>query len=196
MRSVLLGVGMLLVSGWGLHAQEIVSARDLRKAGIAWSEVAALPIACPYQGEGHTPSLSRELFDYYRNRGFALRPLCLALGSYDVRYDPSDGRRLSRYQLTGMEHLAPEDLEFYRYPFHVPDCFRSVQVLEDLNYEVSWRPTGCTVRYHPKTGAPVRNASSVKLGTGGGAGDAPNPSGRTVRSTVSDEKLGRLLRGQ
>jgi hypothetical protein len=196
MKMVLLTVGMLLASGWGVFAQEVLNERDLRKAGIAWLGVADLPIRCPFQGVGHTPTLSRDLFDHYRNRGFSLRSLCLALGSYDVRYDPSTGHRLNRYQLAGMEDLEQGDIEFYRFPLHVPDCFRTVEVLEDKGATVVWRPTGCVVRYHPKTGASVRNASAVRLHTGGAAGEAPGPLGSTVSSTVGEGRLRRMLRGE
>jgi len=166
---------------------EHVRQDDLRRSGIAWNDVASLPVKCPYQGEGWTISFSDEFYESYKRRGFSLKAMCLSLGSEDVKFDPETGERLECYSLIGWESGGC-------FPFYVSDCFRSVKVLSgDGTAEQVWRPTGCTVRFDPKTGKAV-NGSVVKLFTGGDAGDAPDQS--QAGSSVSSARLGKLLSGK
>lgn len=174
-----------------------INALDLARAGIAWmfyDGVAGLArdyVKCPYQGEGHTISLSRDVVAQYKQRGFSLRATCLALASEKVRFDPSNGGSLQRYQLPGYGN-DPE----YQFPFFVSDCFKEVKILADRNFEVEWRPVGCVAKYDPATGNPVSNGAAIKLVTGGAAGDAPDESAVSSSGTTSSAKLGTLISGR
>jgi len=168
---------------------EAIRQEDMRRHGIAWNAVPKLPIDCPYQGEGWTVSFSREFYESYKARGFTLKAMCLALGSSDVRFDPETGRPLRCYSLAGWEDGGC-------FPFYVSDCFRTYDLISGNDTaEQKWRPAGCNIRYHPKTGKRVNSAFAITLFTGGEAGDAPDESSET-RTSVSDAKLGSLLSGK
>jgi hypothetical protein len=169
----------------------------LARAGIAWGiydgvrQAVKDYIGCPYQGEGYTISLSREVVDQYRQRGFSLRALCLALASHQVRFDPSNGSALQRYQLPGYGRSSE-----YQFPFFIPDCFREVKILADRHFEVEWRPAGCEIHYDPASGSAVTSSSAVRLVTGGGAGDAPDEASSSATSTTSGARLEGLISGR
>jgi hypothetical protein len=169
---------------------ETVRRADMRRHGIAWFEpgVPELAVSCPYQGEDWTISFSRGFFQAYSDRGFSLKAMCLALASNDVHFDPETGRALKCYRLVDGGNSGC-------FPFYVSDCFRTVQAIGGSRAEQSWRPTGCDLRYDPKTGRSVKRNSEVVLFTGGGAGDAPDQSSQ-ARSSMDDARLGRLLSGR
>jgi hypothetical protein len=184
------------------EAPKTVNALQLAKAGILWNIYDSVSKAmregkfadyvhCPYQGEGFTISLSPALVAQYKERGFTLRTMCLALASDRVKFDPSNGRPLPRYQLPGYGS-DPE----YRFPFYVPDCFSKLQILNDRHFEIAWRPIGCEMKYDPTSGSPISGSARVELFTGGAAGDAPDESRATSGGVTSSSELGNLVGGQ
>lgn len=172
--------------------KETVRQEDMRRHGVAWNvvgPVSRLPVECPYQGEGWTISFSREFYQMYVGRGFSLKALCLALASENVRFDPETGAPLKCYRLADWEDGGC-------FPFYISDCFKSAQVISgNGTAEQQWRPTGCTLRFDPKTGRKVQRESDVTLFTGGGAGDVPDENSPT-RTSIDDARLGRFMSGK
>jgi hypothetical protein len=166
-----------------------------------------LPVECPYSGESSTVSLSTDLWNYYKGRGFQMRALCLTLASREVRYDPETGQRIPQYRLPGeypripgVPHLGQVNIGGRwlpeSFPFYAPNCFKTVQVISGKDTaDTRWRPTGCVVRFDPGTGRPVQSGQLVEVYTGSEAGSGRDESTASRSSTVSDAKLGALVRG-
>jgi hypothetical protein len=117
--------------------------------------------------------------------------MCYSLGSGEVKFDPETWRSIQQYRPHPKTPFTNDKLS--QHPFFVGNCFRSIQVRPDDKW--TWRPTGCRLQYDPRTGHKVRDASSVWLHTGVGAGGAPDPGDKTT-SSVSSAKLSDLLNGK
>lgn len=173
--------------------REHPSVQVLRAAGIAPEESSkTLPISCDVVPNGWGVSISNELYKAYRQRGFSKNAVCLGLGGWGVYFDPETGKRLDVYEL-------PQDPEMglrpQVHPFWLPDCYKQVQILnEGKSYMVSWRPTGCKLRYHPTTGLPITKPDLVELTAGGPAGGGVDEDNRS--STITEERLRRLVLGK
>jgi hypothetical protein len=175
--------------------REKLSVDVLRSAGIvpqnAWDSKnnrsgRMLPVSCDEIPNGWGVTLSNELFEEYRRRGFSRSAVCLALGGNDIHFDPQTGQRLNLYEI-------PDDIFGLR-PAWLPDCYKSVQVVRKSGYLVAWRPTGCTIRFHPSTGLPIKNAAMVEVTAGGEAGGGVDEDNRS--STVSKDRARALVRGR
>lgn len=176
-------------------SQESLSVNVLRAAGIVAENVwdaknsrsgATLPVCRDEVPNGWGVTLSNELFEAYRQRGFTKAAVCLALGGNDVYFDPATGRQLKLYRVTG-------DTLSLR-PIWLPDCYRTVQVIRKGGYLIGWRPTGCTMRYHPSTGLPIASQEVVELSAGGEAGGGVDEDNRS--STVSAARARELTQGK
>jgi hypothetical protein len=77
----------------------------------------------------------------------------------------------------------------------VPDRFLDVDDGGNNGGITAWRPTGCEIEFHPKTGMRVQEHERVVLATGGEAGEAPDESSTASAGSVSSSELGRLLQG-
>jgi hypothetical protein len=167
--------------------RETVSVRDLKSVGIlpqTAMNTKALAIGCEQIPNGWGVSISEELFGEYRRRGFSKTAACLALGSSGVNFDPETGRRLPLYDLDDGAGLRP---------LWVPDCYREVTVVGRGGYLIGWRPTGCTLRYHPSTGIKIDDPAVVELTAGGEAGGAAD---EDRPSKVSSDRLKALVSGK
>jgi hypothetical protein len=162
-----------------------ISVKVLRTAGIV-SQFASktLPVSCDEVIEGCGVTISRELYKAYQRRGFSRTSVCLALGGNDVYFDPETGRQLKLYHISGDEELRP---------IWVPNCFRSVKIVGKGGYLIGWRPTGCSMRYHPSTGLRIRNQKAVELSAGGEKGGGVDEDNRS--STVSARRARALTHG-
>src|SRR5262245_39906443 len=159
----------------------------LRAAGIVPQNVMSrrtLPVSCDEVPNGWGVTLSKELYDGYRRRGFSQTAICFGLGSIGVYFDPATGKQLTLY--------LTKDGPFPR-PFWLPDCFKQVQIIGRGGGEISWRPIGCTLRYHPETGLPIDKPELVELTTGGAAGRGEDEDSRT---TVSADRAQALTQGR
>ena len=168
--------------------REKVPISALKAAGIVPQtamDTKALAIDCDEIPNGWGVSISNELFAEYKDRGFSRTAVCLALGSSDVNFDPATGKPLNLYELDDSAGLRP---------LWVPDCYREVSIVSRGGYLIGWRPTGCTVRYHPSTGLRIDDPSVVELAAGGEAGGAADEDNQT--STVSRDRLKALVSGR
>ncbi len=162
----------------GALPREKLSKKTIKAVGILPDTVADMR---PFETclgvvpNGWGVTISRELYDHYRRRGFTKEAVCLALGSADVSYDPETGRQLPLYELSG---------GLIR-PLRLSDCYRTVQVYPKTSYIIGWRPTGCTLRYHPTTGIRIHDPNAVELTSGGAAG------GGTRRGRLEQHDFGR-----
>lgn len=163
---------------------EKVRHEDLAANGIGWNE--SLAVKCPYQGEGHTISFSPGFVASYKQRGFSLKTMCIGLASEELNFDPEDGTPVPQYKIIG-EAGTPG-----LYPFFLPRCYRSIKIMAGNNTAwTRWRPTGCSLKYHPVTGHRLQQSGDVVLSTGGEAGDGNDEvDGDT---TVTDARLRALL---
>jgi hypothetical protein len=169
--------------------REKISAYALRAAGIAPQSASNMkpePISCDVVPNGWGVTISKELYDNYRQRGFSEKSLCLALGTSGVYFNPDTGERLNLYEITG-------DIFGLR-PLRLPDCYRTVRVIGTGGYLIGWQPTGCQMRYHPSTGLPIEHPGLVELDAGGEAGGGVDEDNRS--STVSESRLRELLLGR
>ena len=171
--------------------RERISVRALQMAGIVpeglW-KTRRFPVCEGIVPNGWGVTISNELFKYYRNRGFSMMSMCIALGSDGVYFDPETGRRLNLYEIQG-------DTFRSLHPLWLPDCYRQIKVIAEGGYLIGWRPTGCTLRYHPSTGLPIRNPELVELSAGGEAGPGMDEDNRSS-STLTQDRLQTLLHGR
>ena len=179
-----------------------VTPMDLARAGIAWTIYPEVNRAlnsgelsnyreCPYQGEGYTFSLSPSLISNFKQRGFSLRTMCLALGSSNLKFDPESGAALARYQLPGYGNNTD-----YQFAIRIPDCLKRVRIIKDQHFEIKWAPSACNIKYNPEDGLEISKSSSVNLLTGGPAGEAPSEVAASARSSTSSAELGALMRSR
>lgn len=168
--------------------REKVPFAALKQAGILPQTAPrseSLAVRCDEVPNGWGVSISSELFAAYRRRGFSRAAVCLALGSSNVNFDPETGKRLHLYEVDDIAGLRP---------LWVPDCYREVTIVGRGGYLIGWRPTGCTVRYHPSTGMKIEDPSTIELTAGGEAGGAADEDNRT--STISRDRLKALVSGR
>jgi hypothetical protein len=170
-----------------------VTTSALWSAGIAsrWDSEGdtGQSISCyPLLSDGVT--ISDKIYESYRRRGFSKTALCFALGGVYVYFDPATGTRLDLYKLQ-------KDQDGAR-PLWLPDCYREIVITNNESEPQrhrSWRPTGCTLRYHPSTGLPITKPELVELQSGegelGGIPDEDYQSG-----TVSEDRLRSLVNGK
>ena len=165
--------------------------------GVSWDASAKLEIRCPPEmGDGYTPSFSKRFYAHYVRRDFSKQALCVALASEWVRYDPSNGKPIKRYI-----PLLGNDYAYGPYPFHLPDCFKAIKVLEKATINnmviTVWTPTGCKQRYNLMTGERLgAGKEHIKVTTPDTEGDAGDEVDYTGESTISGSRLERLLRGE
>jgi hypothetical protein len=170
--------------------REKLSVNTLRAAGIvpqAVYKTQTLPVSCDEVPNGWGVTISNQLFDIYKQRGFSREAVCLALGSDDVHFDPETGRRLKLYQISNDEFQQVRAL-------WLPDCFKEVEIVAKGGWLVGWRPHGCTMRFHPLTGFPIDNPELVELSAGGEAGGGVDEDNQS--STVSADRLRSLVNGK
>jgi hypothetical protein len=179
----------------GKFSKESLSIEVLRAAGIVPQNVwdaknnrsgNLLPVSCDEVPNGWGVTLSNELYEAYRQRGFSRTAVCLALGGNRVYFDPATGQQLRLYRV-GDDTLSVR-------PIWLPDCYRSVQVIREGGYLIGWRPTGCSMRYHPSTGLPIVSQDVVELSAGGEAGGGVDEDNRS--STVSEARARELTHGK
>jgi hypothetical protein len=172
---------------------EHIALRDLRRVGLMPQAAEMdpeklgrqLPIRCEIVPNGWGVSLSNDLMNEYRRRGFSVDAVCLALGGWGVHYDPETGKRLHLYKARGLDRL-------WR-PTWVPDCFKSVRMVSAMmGGEIGWVPTGCSMAYHPTTGVRIIRPELVELVAGGPAGPGGDEDNRS--STISEDRLRELVR--
>jgi|SRR5271166_1664919 len=168
-----------------------VSVAALEEAGIVPQDAirtSRQPISCDEVPNGWGVTISRKLYENYRRRGFSNTALCFALGGWDVYFDPATGRPLSLYQLPGPYVGGPR-------PLWVPDCYKRIQITgRMMQGDIPWRPTGCTLHYHPSTGRPITKPELVELSSGGPAGGGVDEDNQS--STVSEDRLRSLVNGK
>lgn len=97
-----------------------MTAGDLARQGIATRELRmrAFPNSCAVAGNANL-SVSNELLQHFRSRGFSLESLCLGLSS-QVHYDPETGKQLPLANLVELGQRGRETV----IPLNLPDCFR------------------------------------------------------------------------
>jgi hypothetical protein len=170
--------------------RERVSVGALARAGILSQHArrsGKQAISCDVVPNGWGVDISNELYEAYRRRGFSKTAVCLALGGDDVFFDPATGQRLNLYELPGALN-GPR-------PIWLPDCYRQIQIVGTMSMaRIFWRPTGCTVQYHPSTGLPVSKPEFVELSSGGEAGGGLDEDNQS--STVSEDRLQGLVNGK
>src|SRR5271166_2287836 len=165
-----------------------VTVNALRRAGIVsrWDsdENDRQSVSCyPLLSDGVT--INKGLYEAYRRRGFSKTALCFGLGGYDVYFDPATGQQLDLYRLQ-------KDQDGAR-PLWLPDCYREIVITKsEKEHHRSWRPTGCTLRYHPSTGLAITKPDLVELQSGEGElGGIPDEDYQS--STVSEDRLQSLV---
>lgn len=115
---------------------------------------------CSAAGDGaHTLSLSPQTVRKFKNRGFTIAQMCMALRIGDLRYDPETGKRLPTYIIGDrieVARAAAHGQHFgagvmsEEFPFTIPPCFR--------NSRISYAPIGetiktnCDFKFNPRTG--------------------------------------------
>jgi hypothetical protein len=117
------------------------------------------PYKSPDIGAGHySMKFSDEAIKRYRQQGFNVRSLWLALTSGEIRFDPETGERLPTYVF--IEHAGDGKVVISdEYPFFVPGCFsRGKTKVEHLG--ATMKPIGCVVKYHPWSGRKLSPAES------------------------------------
>lgn len=147
--------------------KEQLSVASLKAAGLvpqSATNTKALPISCDQIPNGWGVSISTELFQMYRKRGFSPEAICFGLGSSWVNFDPETGQLLKLYEING-------DIFGLR-PLWLPDCYSQLQITGRGGYLIGWRPTGCAMRFHPSTGKRISKPELVELAAGGEAGGA------------------------
>jgi hypothetical protein len=167
----------------------------LRSAGIvpqnAWDSKnnrpsKMLPVSCAEIPNGWGVTLSNDLFEEYRRRGFSRSAVCLALGGTDVHFDPQKWAAAGALRDPGRHLRSP--------PGVAAGLLQGVEVIQKGGYLVACRPTGCTIRFHPSTGLPIKNAAVVEVSAGGAAGGRVDEDNRS--STVSRDRARALVRGR
>jgi len=130
-RAALLGLTMVLASillacGAARADDEKLAlidmtAADLARQGISTREMRMRPFPNSCQDAGNPNlSVSNDLLQHFRGRGFSLESLCLGLSSR-IHYDPETGRQLPLAHLFQLGQLARETV----IPLNLPDCFRN-----------------------------------------------------------------------
>jgi hypothetical protein len=175
--------------------------------GVVWFDVARTQLyasrssqftSCPYQGEGHTLSLSNDIISSHERKGFSLAKVCLMLATGSVRYDPETGERLPTYLFTGWPDYGFFPEEFL---LKIPTCFKAGKIDGMGTYSHSFKPSGCKLNYHPWTGRRLdvgeSQAYSVALlvTAGGEAGPSPSPESQIRENklpSASNASLGEL----
>ncbi len=128
-RAVLLCLLSMLVVFSACHAVRAddvklvlidMTGRELAGQGIAVRELRMRPFpnSCAHAGNPNL-SVSNELLQHFRGRGFSLESLCLGLSSH-IHYDPETGRQLP---LANLVELARDRQTVI--PLNLPDCFRN-----------------------------------------------------------------------
>jgi hypothetical protein len=186
--------------------------RDLTQMielGIAWWDAQQLPLfnsrrasftTCPFQGEGDTIAISKDIVAAHERRGFSLPKLCLMLAAGTVRYDPVTGERLPTYLFSGWpDYGLPKE-----FLLKVPDCFKAGAISGMGTYLPSFKPTGCQLNYHPWTGRRLSAdekpayAIALTIKAGGEAGPSPSQESQIRESNLpapSTTSLGEIKRG-
>ena len=97
-----------------------MTGRELAGQGIAVHELRMRPFpnSCAAAGNANL-SVSNELLQHFRGRGFSLESLCLGLSSH-IHYDPETGRQLP---LANLVELGRDRAMVI--PLNLPDCFRN-----------------------------------------------------------------------
>jgi hypothetical protein len=169
---------------------ERVSISALKAAGIlpqSIRTITPLPISCEEVPNRWGVTISNELYRAYLKRGFSKMALCLALGGSQVYFDPQSGRQLPLYR--------PFSYFGGWRPLWLSDCYRQIKVVGKIeDYVILWRPTGCTLRYDPSTGLPIKIPNHVRLASGGEAGGGKDEDNES--STVSEDRLRSLVSGK
>jgi hypothetical protein len=191
-------MGLWLGSGRAFEESQLkverVPMSALKAVGIVpyhARKTGALPVCLGYVPNGWGVTISKELYEAYRLRGFSETAVCLGLGSIHVYFDPETGKQLNLYDDGGIFGVRP---------LWLPDCYWKAQVItckeRELRgeSEVCWRPIGCTVRYDPSTGLPVKHPERVELVAGGPAGGGVDEDNQS--STVSEDRLRSLVNGK
>lgn len=103
------------------------TAAELRSFGVAVDASGIEPFPNSCDGAGNRKpaiSVSNEMLDHFRERGFSLTSLCLALGSR-VRFNPETGEALPRFVVS--------DLPETEVTLNVPDCFKNAMSLVECD---------------------------------------------------------------
>jgi hypothetical protein len=200
--ALLLGtlMGLWPSSGWAFDDSQLkverVPMSAVKAVGIVpyhARKTGALPVDCGEVPNGWGVTISRELLETYRKRGFSRTAVCLGLGSTPVYFDPETGQQLELYDDVGMQ--GPR-------PLWLPNCFRKIQVTTCKDKEmrkgylayVCWRPTGCTARFNPSTGVAIKRSQHIELVAGGEAGGGVDEDNQS--STISEDRLRSLVNGK
>jgi hypothetical protein len=134
-------LGLMLI-GWGA---------ELR------SKVSMFKHNCYHYGDGgNTISFTENFFNNFRNKGFSVNSLCLALQS-PLAFDPQTGQRVPSYQVVHPRILAgrrPSDAGEVSevLPIAPPDCFKRGLPYHD-----------CTFDYDIRTGRAVSTAQKTVI---------------------------------
>jgi len=121
---------------------------ELREFGIALPDWGAgrsihhLPHKCDYYyGDGgYDLSLSNEIVDHFKAKGFSIQSLCMGLLS-PFRFDPETGRRLQTYILADLQAVrdgtADAGTVTEELPMDLPECLKNARLYSDceLNYD-------------------------------------------------------------
>jgi hypothetical protein len=165
-----------------------LSIASLQSVGIS-PQIAQLklPISC-HEINGWGVTISRELLENYKKRGFSRLAVCLALGSDDVYFDPATGKQLPLYQ-------APVLLTGPR-PLWLSDCFHEVKLLKSrYDYIVAWTPVGCKMRYDPHTGQLIKKPKAITFYAGGELGGGVDED-NNQSSDINEDRLRSLVNGR
>ena len=171
-----------------------VSVAALAAAGIVSQNAQKIKqesISCNMIPNGWGVSISDAIYGAYRRRGFSETALCFGLGGLGVHFDPATGRQLPLYRVPVGLNIGDVPR-----PLWLSDCYKNIQILGPSNEigQIPWRPTGCAMRYHPRTGQPITKPELVELAVGGPAGGGVDEDNQS--STVSEDRLQSLINGK
>lgn len=117
---------------------------------------------CYYYGDGGGDlSLSDEFVAGYRDQGFSLRTICMAMAS-GIRFNPETGKRLATVQAvdipaaTAPDYFGEPGPIGPETPVELPACFARGLPLSD-----------CTFAFDPRTGAKLSPAQTARLASAG-----------------------------
>ncbi|MCB1472005.1 MAG: hypothetical protein KDJ68_03745 [Rhodobiaceae bacterium] len=148
---------------------------------------------CFFYGDGgYSMSLSDELVQAYRARGYNQEQLCVVLRSPGLKYDPQTGKRLPTFIVVDPQALAQARQSGFfegfeateELPLHAPDCFAKSRVSKQSGI-VSLN-IACDIRFDPWTGvelSPMEQAyykQNVALAIEGAAGPSGNIAGKEL----------------
>lgn len=105
-------------------------------------------------------SISDAFFAPYRDQGFSLDVLCIALKSGNqLRFDPGSGKRLPTYVRLGVAFNG-------EYPLVIPSCFAHGTFKHRHAGPITFatlEPIGCQIKYHPWSGRLLEAAPAEAL---------------------------------